>query len=225
MSKSTWGAVFDFDGVIIDSASQHEESWERLALEVDKPLPSDHFKRSFGMKNAVIIPELLEWSHEPKEIQRLSLRKEELYREIVQERGIEPLPGVVEFLDYLKSNEIPRVIGSSTERLNITTALAQLKLSGYFDQIVSSEDVKRGKPDPEVFLTAAKKIKYAPSHCVVFEDAHVGVQAARAAKMRVVALTTTHPRESLKDADLVVDQLDQIPPETWTKWFSASRNL
>ncbi len=77
---ATWGAIFDWDGVIIDSSRHHEESWERLAREVALPLPADHFKRGFGRKNEFIIPEILRWTAEAAEIRRHSLRKEALYR-------------------------------------------------------------------------------------------------------------------------------------------------
>src|ERR1700722_15711667 len=107
----------------ICSAAQHEASWERLAKEGGKTLPENHFKRGFGMKNEVIIPELLQWTTVPTEGRILSLRKEALYREIVRERGIEALPGVREFLHTLKEKSIPRVIASSTHLENITATL------------------------------------------------------------------------------------------------------
>lgn len=221
MTQATWGAVFDFDGVIINSAAQHEESWERLAVEEGKTLPQDHFERSFGMKNAYIIPNLLDWTHDPAEIERISLRKEALYRIIVEEKGLEPIPGVVNFLEFLHRSGVPCVIGSSTQKLNITSAFKRLDIGHFFADMATSEDVTKGKPDPQVFLVAASKINVPPQRCVVFEDAVVGVQAGKAAGMRVVAVTTTNPAEKLKQADLVVDRLDQIPSETWTEWFPA----
>src|SRR5690349_16849473 len=107
MSSFQWAALFDWDGVVIDSSSHHEESWERLGREIDKPLPEGHFKRSFGRKNEMIIPEILNWTHEPDEIRRLSLRKEALYREVVAERGVEALPGVRTWLERLRAAGIP----------------------------------------------------------------------------------------------------------------------
>ena len=207
------GAVFDWDGVIINSASQHEASWERLAKECDKPLPENHFKRGFGMKNEVIIPELLNWTSAPVEIRILSLRKEAIYREIVREQGMKALSGVAVWLRRLKDAGIPCVIGSSTHRENITTTLGVLGLEEFFAEIVTAEDVKRGKPDPEVFLTAAKKIGVEPAGAVVFEDALVGIAAAQAAGMRVVGVATTEPREKLAHANWVVDQLDELSVE------------
>lgn len=222
MIQANWGAVFDFDGVIINSAVQHEESWERLAREINKPLPPDHFARSFGMKNAYIIPNLLDWTHDPVEIERLSLRKEELYREVVEESGLEAIPGVIPFLESLQRAGVPCVIGSSTQKLNITTAFAKLGIGQFFAAMATSEDVTKGKPDPQVFLVAASKIQMPPSRCVVFEDALVGIQAGKAAGMKVVAVTTTNTAAALHEADLVVDRLDEIPPATWADFFGRN---
>jgi HAD superfamily hydrolase (TIGR01509 family) len=205
-----WGAIFDWDGVIIDSSTHHEESWERLAAETGYVLPFGHFKRGFGMKNEKIIPDLLRWSAEPDEIRRLSLRKEELYREIVKEWGIAPLPGVVAWLDQLRDHEIPCAIGSSTHRLNIETGLSILGFAERFAAVITAEDVHAGKPDPEVFLTAASRIGLPPEQCVVFEDALVGIEAAHRGRMQVVAVATTNSIELLKAADLTVHRLDEL---------------
>src|ERR1700750_599028 len=88
------GAIFDWDGVVIDSSSHHEESWERLARAISKPLGPDTVKRVCGMKNEFIIPSILSWTEDAGEIKRFSLRKEALYRDVVKERGLAPLPGV-----------------------------------------------------------------------------------------------------------------------------------
>jgi beta-phosphoglucomutase family hydrolase len=205
-----WGAIFDWDGVIIDSSAHHEESWERLAAETGYSLPPGHFRRGFGMKNEKIIPDLLAWSFDPDEIHRLSLRKEELYREIVKEWGIAPLPGVLVWLDRLRDQGIPCAIGSSTHRLNIETGLSILGFRERFASVVTAEDVRHGKPDPEVFLTAAARIGVAPQRCVVFEDALVGIEAAHRGAMQVVAVATTNPIELLKAADFAVHRLDEL---------------
>jgi beta-phosphoglucomutase family hydrolase len=208
------GVIFDWDGVIIDSSRQHEESWERLAAEERRILPPDHFVLGFGKKNEWIIPELLKWTSETAEIRRLSLRKEALYREVVVERGLEALPGVREFLERLDAASIPSCVGSSTHRENITTILAVLGFARYFDRMVTSEDVSHGKPHPEVFLKAAEKIGRPPEQCVVFEDAFAGIEAARAAGMKVVGVATTHSPEALAGkVDRVVRRLDELQVE------------
>ena len=207
------GAVFDWDGVIVDSSVPHEQSWERLAAEEKRALPVGHFKRSFGMKNERIIPGILNWTDEPAEVHRLSLRKEELYRVIVTESGLSPLPGVKIFLARLADAGIPCVVGSSTHRLNIETALEMMGLRPFFRDLVTAEDVSHGKPDPEVFLTAASRIGRRPAECIVFEDAHVGIEAGRAGGFRVVGVAGTHPRETLTGAHRIVDRLDELEIE------------
>lgn len=209
-TTSTLGIIFDWDGVIIDSSRQHEESWERLAEEEGKTLPADHFTVGFGRKNEWIIPSLLKWTSDPEEIHQLSLRKEALYREVVVEKGLEALPGVAKFLRRLKDAGIPTCVGSSTHRANIDTIMGVLGFEGLFGGIVTAEDVNHGKPDPEVFLKAAAKTGCAPENCVVFEDALAGIAAARAGGMKVVGVATTHPAHELGMTDRVVSRLDEL---------------
>jgi beta-phosphoglucomutase family hydrolase len=216
------GAIFDWDGVVIDSSSHHEESWERLAAETGFALPPDHFKKGFGMKNAFIIPKLLKWTEAPDDVLRLSLRKEELYRDVVVERGIAPLPGVTGWLDELRRYGIPCAIGSSTERLNIDTILRVLGIGHYFSAIVSADDVSHGKPDPEVFLTAAQRIEREPARCVVFEDALVGIEAAHRGGMKVIGVATTNPIELIGTADLAVRRLDELSIDKLAALFASA---
>jgi beta-phosphoglucomutase family hydrolase len=210
---ATLGVLFDWDGVVIDSSAHHELSWERLAAEEKRTLPADHFKKGFGMKNEHIIPNMLGWTQEPAEVRRLSLRKEALYRDVVRERGIEALPGVAVFLRRLREAGVPFSVGSSTHRENIDTILEVLGFQGLFAGIVTAEDVKQGKPHPDVFLKAAEKIGRRPEHCVVFEDALVGIAAARAGGMKVVGVATTHPLGELEaKVDRAVHRLDELSP-------------
>ena len=173
--QGSWAAVFDWDGVVLDSSRHHEESWERLAREIGKPLPIGHFRRGFGRRNIEIMRDLLEWSRDLEEIDRLSRRKEELYREVVQDWGIEPLPGVRPWLERLAGAGIPCGIGSSTEAKNVELGLEKLGLARFFQTAVTAEHVQKGKPAPDVFLEVARRLGVAASRCVVFEigRAHV----------------------------------------------------
>ncbi len=205
------GILFDWDGVIIDSSRQHDESWERLAEEEGKSLPEGHFKAGFGKKNEWIIPHLLGWTAEPAEVRRLSLRKEALYREIVVECGCQALPGVRVFLERLREAGVPNCIGSSTHRENITTILHVLGFEELFSGMVTAEDVTHGKPHPDVFLKAAAKTGCAPARCIVFEDAFAGIEAARAGGMKVVGVATTHELGVIESkVDRVVHRLDEL---------------
>lgn len=204
------GVIFDWDGVVIDSSTHHEESWNRLAREEGLFLPQDHFLKGFGMKNEAIIPRILNWTQTPNEITRLSLRKEVLYRKIIEEWGIEPLRGVRTLLERFEDGGIPCAIGSSTHRLNITTSLELLGLGRFFRNLVTAEDVQQGKPNPEVFLLAAKGLGRNPNRCVVFEDAPMGIEAALAGGMKAIGLTTTHSKSVLAKATLVIRRLDEM---------------
>jgi HAD superfamily hydrolase (TIGR01509 family) len=176
-----FGIIFDWDGVIIDSSGHHLASWELLAAETGYVLPDGHFEKSFGQRNERIIPELLGWTQDAAEIRQLSLRKEVLYRECMHRDGVAPMAGVVPFLESLRVGGVPRIVGSSTHRENIQTIIDMTGLGKYFTDMVTAEDVERGKPDPDCFLKAAGKLGLTPDRCIVFEDALVGIEAAQAA--------------------------------------------
>ena len=206
----TIAAIFDWDGVVIDSSALHERSWELLSEEIRQPLPVGHFKQGFGKKNQVIIPEILGWSHDSREIRALGDRKEELYRELVQGQGVVVLPGARELLGALQAEGIPRAIGSSTPAANLKAIFEATGLDAFFDAVVCGDDVVKGKPDPEVFLKAAEKLSIPPGCCVVFEDALVGIEAGHRAEMKVIAVATTNPLEMLGHADLAVSSLEAV---------------
>lgn len=205
--------IFDFDGVVIDSHDAHGRSWFALAGELGHQLTHETFVSTFGQRNESILP-FLGWAEEGdrERIQHLGDRKEGLYREILRAEGIEPLPGVVALLKELKAGGIPCAIGTSTPRANVECVLEITGLAEYFADIAASEDVSRGKPDPEVFLKAAAKLAAEPASCVVIEDAQVGIRAARAAGMKAVAVTTTHPAEALapESPDRIVASLEEV---------------
>ncbi len=214
-SNQSAGVLFDLDGVIIDSHDQHERSWFRLADEIGKPLTKEQFKQSFGMRNENCIPDVFGWADKDDhdKIKELGDRKEEIYRELLREDPLDPLPGVVALLESLQEAEIPFCLGSSTSRKNIEVCFSTTGLDRYFgDRYVGAEDVSRGKPNPDVFLKGSERIGVAPGNCVVIEDAHVGVEAALAGGMTAIAVTTTHPHESFEGigASRIVDSLEEL---------------
>jgi len=215
------GVIFDWDGVVIDSSAHHEKSWELLAEEIQKPLPPGHFKAGFGKKNQEIIPGLLRWSEDPEEIQRLGDRKEEIYRALVREQGVVVLPGARELLESLKLASILRSVGSSTPRSNLDAIFAATGLGELFDAVVSANDVGNGKPAPDVFLLAAERLGLAAADCLVIEDAHVGIEAAHRAGMKVLAVATTNPIEDLTLADAAVPSLAGVLPDFLNQVWAA----
>lgn len=220
------GAIFDLDGVLIDSHDQHQRSWFLLADELDRPLTEAQFKESFGMRNESVIPDVFGWAEpgDAETIRDLGERKEELYRKLLRAEGIDPLPGVVSFLEALRRAEIPCVVGSSTSRQNIEVCLEMTGLREFFgEHYAGAEDVTRGKPNPDVFLEAGRRIDRSPARSFVIEDAHVGVEAAKRAEMHVIAVTTTHAAETFTGEfvpDHICASLEEISLETIRPWFA-----
>ena len=161
-STPFFGAIFDWDGVIIDSAKLHEQSWHRLATELGKPIAPGSFLRGFGMKSAWIIEKIHRWATEPAEVARLTERKETLYREIVAQSDIAPLPGAAAWLERLREAGVLCAVASSTHRQNIEAVLDRIGLEHAFREIVSAEDVEHGKPNPEVFAKASERLEDQP---------------------------------------------------------------
>ncbi|MDB6138715.1 MAG: glycoprotease, partial [Verrucomicrobiaceae bacterium] len=207
------GFLFDWDGVVIDSHRHHEESWEVLAEEIGHPLPEGFMKTTFGMRNESIFPLWLPHLLGDKPaMTALADRKEDLYRELLHSDGIEALPGVKDFLKAARAAGIPACVGTSTPRKNVDVVIELAGLQGLFDAIVSADDVRHGKPDPEVFLKGAQKLGRQPERCVVFEDAFVGIEAGKSGGMKVVGIATTHPIEKLTQADIALHDLTGVNP-------------
>ncbi|MBI3946207.1 MAG: HAD family phosphatase [Armatimonadetes bacterium] len=205
------GVIFDLDGVLVDSSALHLESWRIVGAERGFTMTEALFRETFGMPNAQIFVRLFGHPLPEEEARELSERKEAVYRELAVGR-LEALPGVVPLLRALRAEGFRLALGSSTPMSNIRVILDAIGVRECFDAVVCADDVTHGKPHPEVFLKAAERIGVPPECCVVVEDALVGVQAAKAAGMRCLAVTTTHPRERLQEADRVVDHLTEVTP-------------
>lgn len=213
-----WGALFDWDGVIVDTRDLHEAAWNRVAREFGFPHGPEDFKRHFGSQNRRAITEILGWTSDEDLVARISDRKEALYRESVRVGDL-LLPGALEFLTLLESRGVPRAVVSSSPRANIEPVLGALALGARFERIIAAEDAPRSKPDPQGYRLGAEAIGVAPARCVVFEDAPAGIEAGRRGGMRVVGLTTTHPPSALAGADLVVTALDAEVLARIEDWF------
>ena len=197
--------LWDLDGVLVDTACFHYQAWRQLLSELGLTLSEEEFRRTFGLRNDLIFRGLLGEVPE-EEMDRLSERKEALFRQFAAGR-VSPLPGAVELVRRARERGLRMALVTSTPRANIDLVLVGAGLSGAFDTIVTAEDVSRGKPDPEGFLLAARRLGVAPEGCLVIEDAPGGIEGARRAGMRSLAVTTTHAREDLAAADAVVDSL------------------
>jgi len=196
------------DGVLVDTAWAHRRSWFDLAEKEGLEISEEFFRRSFGMQNDAILP-MLRPGISKEQMERLADWKEQRYREIVKER-VELAPGVADLVQDLKRHGFRLAIGSSAPPENLNLFWDRLGLAQWFEARVTKEEIAQSKPSPETFLKAAEKLGLAPARCAVVEDAVPGVQAARAAGMPVVAVTTTRQREDLAQADCIVDSLSEL---------------
>jgi beta-phosphoglucomutase len=203
------GAIFDLDGVIVDTAKYHYLAWKRLAQELGfefKESDNERLKGVSRMKSLEILLELggLSFSNDEKLL--LADKKNNWYVEYISAIDeSEILKGAKEYLLKLKNSGIKIALGSASK--NAPAILNRLKITNLFDSIVDGNKVSKAKPDPEVFLIAAKELGLEPHECVVFEDAEAGITAAKAAGMRTVGIGN---RELLMEADIVVKGLYEI---------------
>ena len=210
MSESKLEAVlWDMDGVIADTGAYHLQAWQVVFAERGLNYSDEEFRRNFGQRNDTIIKKVAGGSLPQAEVEAIATKKEEVYRQKI-DRNIIPLPGAVELMKSLKERGIKMAIASSAPLENVMLILQGLDIAGYFQVIVWGREVTEGKPSPQVFLLAAKRLKVEPASCLVIEDAVAGVTAAKRAGMKCLAVTNTHPRTKLLAADLVVDNLQTV---------------
>lgn len=203
----TKAVLWDLDGVLADTAASHFEAWQRLFASLGKGFDEGKFKRTFGLRNDAVLRDVL-GGVDPDQMEGLSRRKDELYRGLIEGR-LSPLPGVQRLLHHLRGRGTKMAVVTSTARENVRLILGSLGLDGYFETVVSGEDVTRGKPDPQGFLLAAERLAVRPPGCLVIEDAPDGIEAGKRAGMRCVGVSTTHPAATLARADLVVASLEE----------------
>jgi beta-phosphoglucomutase len=202
------GVIFDMDGVLVDSADAHFESWRRLGRELGIDITRRQFEETFGRQNRDIIP-IRFGVTDAARIATLADRKEQLYRDCV--RSNPPIvDGAVALVRGLHAAGARLAVGSSGPRENIELMLRAMTVAHHFDVVVSADDVARGKPDPEVFALACERLGVAAGRCVVIEDAPAGVDAARRAGCRCVAVMMHHDRNALQSADRIVERLGDL---------------
>jgi beta-phosphoglucomutase family hydrolase len=201
--------IWDMDGVLADTAPHHLRAWRETFAKRGINFTEEDFKRGFGVRNDAIIKNVLGEKTSAGEIAAIAREKETAFRGIIGGK-VKPLPGALRLLQELHERGIGMAIASSTVRENIRLIVSSLGIEECFQAIITGHDVTEGKPSPQVFLLAAQRLSAEPGYCIVFEDAVAGVKAAKSAGMYCVAITTTHPREKLKEADLVVDSLEEV---------------
>lgn len=200
--------LWDLDGVIVESGHFHYLAYREVLSSVAIDLTEEVFReRFFGRRNDDILRDVLGGDAAEADVRRLAVEKEAAFRRLVAGR-IRPLPGAAALLERAHREGLRQSIVSSTPLANVQMILGSLEVGRFLDAIVAEEDVKRGKPDPEGFLVAAKRLALPPPACVVLEDAPEGIAAGIAAGAQCIGIATTRPPERLAQADLVVSSLE-----------------
>ena len=212
--------LWDMDGTLIDSAEYHWTTWcDALALE-GYVLSHEEFASFFGQRNDTILRRFLGDAISVDDIARIGGNKEAAYRQLVRARGIEPLPGVRQWLGRLHDDGWRQAVASSAPPANIEVIIEVLGFGELLQAWASGEEVQHGKPAPDVFLLAAERLGAAPSRCVAVEDAPAGVEAGRRGGMRTVGITSMNRQ---LDADVVVTSLTDLPDDAFERLIDGAR--
>jgi beta-phosphoglucomutase family hydrolase len=223
MSKGKLEAViWDMDGVIADTREYHFQAWKEEFAKKGVLYTEEHFLRFFGQRNDTIIKDALGENTSPEELTAINIAKQANFRHRAIGH-IQPLPGAVELIKSLHKHDIKQAIASSATPENIEVITQTLGIKTCFGAIAFGNEVPEGKPSPQIYLLAAKKIGVKPANCIVFEDAIAGVAGAKSAGMKCIAVTNTHPEEKLKQADLVVETLNDVSIDVLTILFQQSQ--
>lgn len=217
--------VFDMDGVIIDSEPNHyraicEAIGEGMTLSYD-----DFLSRFAGGDERYAMGKMAEElgiDYDEDLFQEWSNRKAEAYAQFVSENA-EPMPGAVDFVTSVARN-LPVGLATGSRRSDVSAALRVLangRLEGIFQTIVTSEDVPKPKPHPATYAKAVENLGFQPSECVAFEDSPNGILSAKGAGLRVVGISAMHGPEKLSEADLVVPDLRGASLNTLYSWFDC----
>lgn len=208
----TGAVLWDLDGTLVDSEEYHWRAWRDTMAAEGVSITREQFLSSFGQRNDAIVPQWVGADATPERVWRIGEAKEVRYRSLVRREGLSPAPSAAEWVKRLREDGWQQAIASSAPRRNVEVVLEVLGFAGYFQAVVSAEDVQHGKPDPQVFLVAASRLGVPPSRCIVVEDAAAGIEAARRAGMRSIGLS--RPGVALT-ADLVVPSLAALPPDAF----------
>jgi HAD superfamily hydrolase (TIGR01509 family) len=209
---SNLGVLWDLDGVLVDSAEAHYQAWVETCAKYAFPFGRATFQRTFGMNNAGIIATLAKRQVTPELDGEISDYKEEVFRRAI--RGhVRLFPGVKLWLERFQEAGIPQAVASSAPQANIAVIVDELSIRSCFAALVSGAEMP-GKPNPAVFLEAARRIGISPERCLVIEDSVAGVEAARRGGMKCLAVTTSNPRPLLGNAQLILDTLESLSWES-----------
>jgi len=203
-------AIFDLDGTLIDNNSFHLQSWIQYLKNQNREISEEEYKANVnGRTNKDVIEYIYGRKMDDAEAMVYAHEKEAVYRQLYQAH-IVPVAGLLTLLQKLKNDNIPMAIATSGIQVNIDFMFENISIRQYFDVIVNSSHISKGKPDPEIYIRTAQLLNVAPENCLVFEDAVVGINSAKAAGMKVIGVLTTHSEEELSGADALIKNYTEL---------------
>lgn len=184
-------AIFDMDGVVVDNHHFHFKAWMAFAEKYNFKLNSEIYRDTFNGKTNADLFKMIFGEISSERMKTLADEKEGMYQELYLEH-MRAHTGLIEFLEYLRSQKIKIALGTSAPTGNVDFTLDRLNLRHFFEVIVDGSQVERGKPDPQVYQLCAMKLGLDPKHCVVFEDSLAGLESGERAGCRIVGVATSH---------------------------------
>jgi beta-phosphoglucomutase family hydrolase len=202
--------IFDMDGVIAETEHIHIEAEKQTMLKHGVQITEDELHRYTGTTAKHQLTELIEKYRLDTTFEEMFEEKEKIMFKLLEE-DTQPTKGVIELLNKLKEKCVKLAVASSSHKRLVQYVLRKLGITQLFDSIISAEDVLHSKPDPEIFLMSAKKLNVNPTECLVVEDAKLGVEAAKEAKMKCLGYKNPHSgNQDLSRADIVTDDFSSL---------------
>jgi beta-phosphoglucomutase len=209
--KQSRAFLFDMDGVIVDSNPVHKVALKQFCEKHGFHLSEKQLKEKiYGRTNKDWIPAIF-GKITSDQLKQYADEKEALFRKLYAD-SIKPVDGLIPFLELLEKQEFVKAIATSAPRENVDFTLFRTGTEKYFDTILDESFVSKGKPDPEIYIRTAEAIRFDPGYCIVLEDSLSGVKSGKAAGCKVVAITTTHSRSELAEADHIIDNFSGLDP-------------
>jgi len=209
--------IFDFDGILLDTSNQLYRGYKKVFKRFNIDYKKEQFNENYGLKTKEHFKKVLSENDigtSNEELNKLVEERDNFYRHICNE-NLKSLPGAQKLLDELKNKNIKLGLASSTSRGNLNFFLPKLGLQAYFDHILAGNEVTRGKPHPEIYLTVCDHLNVEPSYCVGIEDTDKGINALKNANMKAVAVILTNRKQyDFSKADLIVRSLEEL---NWSK--------
>ncbi|MFA6271638.1 MAG: HAD family phosphatase [Patescibacteria group bacterium] len=208
MSKAV---IFDHDGVIIDNQPAQKLAWKKLFDEYGFTISNEEMSQNIrGRSTFEGLKKLFRGRFSDNELLAIAKRKEQLYTDIFQ-KDFRAVKGFNALVEDLNRNNIPMAIATSTTNELLNYSIKRMQIGNFFDVIVTAENISKSKPDPQIYLVTASKLKIEPADCIVFEDSFSGIRSARAAGMKVILMETTHKREEFNDEiELAISDFTEV---------------